>query len=271
MKIAKFKKAIFILAVAASLSAASPAQAQIVDLEGLFTGVSDGIGLRLGNILEQLGISDKYITMFMEDVLGIHTPETATRIKEGLECDDCALQIPDLNQAEGNIKNILQDTGDLDKLQITRDNIQAGVVRSHADSILGAEGQQAMADTSEGIANSIARSSEYAREAQGRQVTQDVIKDLSLQQAELNYVLGQTQQSIDKLNVSTAYSNRVSAEMLKKAALQQQEAKDKEVARAQAEIEAISLFGAMMTTGETNSNCTTTDAEGRILTCEVED
>ncbi|MGB5635262.1 MAG: hypothetical protein WBM86_21120, partial [Waterburya sp.] len=226
--------------IASSLVVAKPAAA--FDLKGLFTGVTDGMSLDLGEVLQQLGISNKYIDIFLEDMLGIHSEETAQQIEEDLECPDCALQIPDLNQAEANIGQTLEKTGQLEKLEKTKNLIQAGVVRSHADSILGAEGQQKIVDTSKDIGESIARSSQYAQNAQSRKVTQDVIKDLTLQMSEINYVMGQNQQSIDKLNVSTAYNNRVNAELLEKAAAEQQRIKQENTNNLVAEITIISAF-----------------------------
>ncbi len=234
------KQLILALVVASSLTVAKPAAA--FDLKGLFTGVTDGIGLDLGQVLEQLGISQKYIDVFLEDMLGIHSEETAQQIEADVNCTECALQIPDLNQAEANIAQTLEATEELEKLEQTKNLVQVGVVRSHADSILGAEGQQNIADTSKNIGESIARSSQYALNAQGRKVTQDVIKDLTLQISELNYVMGQNQQSMDKLNVSTAYNNRVNAELLEKAAAEQQRIKQEKTNNLVAEITVISAF-----------------------------
>ena len=236
----QLKPLILTLAVAISLIVAQPAAA--FDLKGLFTGATEGIGLDLGKTLEQLGISQKYIDIFLEDMLGIHSEETAQQIEADVECAECALQIPDLNQAEANIAQTLEATEELEKLELTKDLVQIGVIRSHADSILGAEGQQKIADTSKDIGNSIARSSQHAQNAQERKVTQDVIKDLTLQMNELNYVMGQNQQSIDKLNVSTAYNNRVNAELLEKAAAEQQRIKQEKTNNLVAEITVISAF-----------------------------
>lgn len=218
----QLKRIAFGIALTCSLNIAKPARA--VDPGQLFTGVGRSLGI--GDLLEQLGISNVYFEQFLSDVLGIHSTKTKSKIEEDMKCDDCALDLPDLTRAESKISKTLESSGELNKLEVTTSRIEAKVVRAHADSILSKEGQQKIVENAEAVEGWVGNSIKYGRDAQGRKVTQEAIKDLNLQISELSMIMGANQQSIEKLNVSTAYNNRVNAELLEKQINQQEKAKD---------------------------------------------
>jgi hypothetical protein len=124
------------------------------------------------------------------------------------------LGLPDLKEVETSVEAELTKTGELAQLDATQTYIEAETIKTHADSILGAEGQENAKNVQVAVNDAAQAVAALEIQASKRGITQEVMKDIAAQQTQLAAQNSALNESLLGLKQTTAYNNRAIAKQI---------------------------------------------------------
>lgn len=119
-----------------------------------------------------------------------------------------ALGLPDLTSAENAIKNTHSNEGDYVLIDEATNEIVRETTKAKADGTLSEQGQQAVQEKLQAIEQTTQTLEEQAQTAQNETVTQNVLKQIALQNAQQGSLLGTLNSEITDLSVKQDLANR---------------------------------------------------------------
>lgn len=218
----KFK--VFVLALIVSLGISKPASAGPVD---------DFLSL----INQELNSVKEFFNKLKTEIgdLGQELGITIT----GISGD---LGIIDLEATENEIKEQLDNNNDLANLETVKAIVETNTIVAHADSIVGVEGQELAQKKQEEIDNSVKLVQALENQANNREITQEVLKDISAQNSQLAAINSSVFNSLEDLRQTTAYNNRALARQLKQQAAAKNQEKQEKMTLLNGELTAIAML-----------------------------
>lgn len=152
-----------------------------------------------------------------------------------------ALGLPDLEDIAASAEEELKKQGRLDELGALETQLEAEAITSHAQTILGQDGQEVAKQTQEALNDAVATVAALENQANGRQVSQEVLKDIAAQNTQIAAINQTLNSSLQELNRTTAYNNRAIAKQLKQQKNSQISERREKQAMANAELEALAV------------------------------
>lgn len=126
-----------------------------------------------------------------------------------------ALGLPDLEEIAASAEEELAKEGRLDELGALKTHLEAEAITNHAQTILGQNGQQLTKQTQQALADAVSTVAALESQANDRQVSQEVLKDLAAQQTQMAVINNSLNSSMQELNRTTAYNNRAIAKQIR--------------------------------------------------------
>lgn len=149
----------------------------------------------LSQLFEQLNSQinswSGYLNKILSDQLQPLSKALGADLNSAISEAKGAVGLPDPSAARKSVGKIAQKSGSyLDQTELATNEVDRQITRAAIDSTLSSEGQKRIQQQANSTQNSVNLVEQQAQAAQGEVVTQDVMKQMALQNAQISSVLG---------------------------------------------------------------------------------
>jgi hypothetical protein len=185
-------KAIFIsnvLAIELMGSLATPSQAQNIPTNR--SSSSNPLSQLFEQLNSQVSSWSGYLNKILSDQLQPLSKALGSDLNSAISDAMGAVGLPDPIAARKSVGKIAQKSDSyLDQTELATNEVDRQITRAAIDSTLSSEGQKRIQQQANSTQNSVNLVEQQAQAAQGEVVTQNVMKQIALQNAQISSVLG---------------------------------------------------------------------------------
>lgn len=167
----------------------NPSQAQSVPTTR--SSISNPLSQLFEQLNSQISSWGGYLNKILSDQLQPLSKALGSDLNSAISDAMGAVGLPDPIAARESVEKIAQKSDSyLDQTELATNEVDRQITRAAIDSTLSSEGQERIQQQANSTQNSVDLVEQQAQAAQGEVVTQDVMKRMALQNAQISSVLG---------------------------------------------------------------------------------